>query len=69
MGKIKPLKFKYDELEDIMEIEGIKYSGAYFRELGEGGLPIGSLFRIVSRDYGVILERVHSNDHLGSAVN
>lgn len=66
---MEPLKFHYDERTDTMEIEGQKYSGHFFRELGEEGLPLGSLFRIVSRDYGVILERVHGSPEIGSAVN
>lgn len=43
-----PLDFSYDESRDQMTIEGVRYSGALFRDLG-AGLPIGRWFRIVHR--------------------
>jgi hypothetical protein len=49
----KPLQFSYDQAKDVITIEGIKYAGDLFRGLGFG-LQHGQLFRVVSRDAGVL---------------
>lgn len=46
------LNFSYDEVTDVIEIEGVKYCGEYFRNLGV--LPLGTNVRIVSREDGVL---------------
>lgn len=52
------LKFDYNEMDDILTIEGIRYAGAIFRDLG-WETPIGECFRIEKREDGVlILSRV-----------
>ena len=48
------LNFHYDEAKDVMTIEGMKYAGLVFRELGYG-LEVGSEFRLKSREEGVIV--------------
>jgi len=40
----------YDPLTDVIVIEGTKYSGDLFRELGINGMQTGTLFRIDRRD-------------------
>lgn len=47
------LNIEYDPDFDIVTIEGIKYTGALFRELG-GLLPIEKTFRILMRKDGVL---------------
>lgn len=42
----KNLKFKYDLRNDILEVEGIKYSGELFRKWGIGGMETGTFFKI-----------------------
>ena len=39
--------------EDIITINGVRYDGNLFRDLG-AALPVGELFRMVKRDDGVI---------------
>lgn len=46
------LRISYDEAEDILTIEGIRYSGSLLRSLGNE-LP-GSWLRILGRKDGVI---------------
>ncbi len=56
------LNFYYDDRKDLMTIEGINYSGDLFRAWGEGGMELGTLFRITDRKDGVIsVERVEEN--------
>lgn len=43
----KSLAFSYDQDNDIMTIEGIKYSGDLFRAWGENGIDSGQLFKIL----------------------
>lgn len=49
------LTFSYDEAQDILTIEGIRYSGNFFRELSSEGLPLGMSFKIVERGDGVVV--------------
>ena len=48
------LDFEYDELRDIMTIEGMKYSGELFKAFAEGGLPVGEHLKIIKREDGVV---------------
>jgi len=49
------LSFQYDSVEDILTIEGKKYSGELFRVFA---MPDdGCLYRIVSKDETVILTK------------
>lgn len=54
--KVKKLALRYDDERDILRVEGVKYAGAIFRELG-GMLPEGELFRIERRENGVLMLR------------
>lgn len=47
------LEIKYDKQEDTLTIEGIKYSGEVFRNLGFW-MPVGMKFMLVKRDNGVV---------------
>lgn len=52
------LKIKYDMDADVVEIEGIKYAGDVFRQLGML-MPEGQLFRLVQREHGTLyIERI-----------
>jgi hypothetical protein len=52
------LSFSYDAKEDLMVIEGIKYTGYVFRNLGNDCLlPTGVLFSLVKRENGTIIIR------------
>lgn len=55
----KPLQFSYDVEQDILTIEGCKYSGVLFRALGLNGIETGKLFEIVDREDGVITLKRH----------
>ncbi len=43
------LSFEYDEEQDILTIEGIRYTGDLFREWSDGGMEVGQLFQITAR--------------------
>ena len=48
-----------DLLNEVVTINGMRYSHRIFEEWADGGLPIGTLFRIISRDNGVVaVERI-----------
>lgn len=47
------LDFEYDEIDDCLSIEGMKYSGELFRQWSKDGMPLQGIFRIVGRDDGV----------------
>lgn len=47
-----PISFAHDFDRDIVTVEGIRYSGIFFRELSIA--PIGSLLEIHGRDDGVL---------------
>ncbi len=49
-----PLAYHYDEGLDVMTVEGIKYSGHFFRVLALTG-PSDQAFRIVGRDEDGVL--------------
>lgn len=55
MVEKRSLTFDYDQEKDIITIEGINYSGDFFRALGEDGLPIGIPFVISKRGNGIFL--------------
>ena len=40
------LKFSYDEVNDILEVEGIKFSGNFFRQVGVGIFGMDKCFKI-----------------------
>lgn len=62
---MKPLKFHYDEQTDCMEIEGIMYSGDFFRSMSVDGVPVGRCFRVESRDKGFVeLDTCPEFDHM-----
>ena len=48
MANDKSLQFSYDEAEDVLTIEGIRYSGGVFRHLGFD--PVGSYFQLLCRN-------------------
>ena len=55
----RPLNFSYEAEEDVMIIEGIKYSGDFFRFMAISG-PSDQAFRIKERneDGVLVLEKV-----------
>lgn len=46
------LQFEYDIVDDVLTIEGVRYSGELFR--GLGALDVGGLFQIQDRKDGVL---------------
>ncbi|HZS02227.1 MAG TPA: hypothetical protein VFE37_26155 [Chloroflexota bacterium] len=50
----EPLRIEYDAEYDRVKIEGVVYSGRYFRELGVHGMETGTWFRIVREADGSI---------------
>ena len=53
------LQFSYDETNDVLTVEGIRYSGELFRTLGFGA--IGSVLRLVERKDGVVVMMQENN--------
>ncbi len=49
----EPLRFSYDPMTDVLEVEGIKYHGGLFRALAV--LPPGEIFMIQGRSDGALL--------------
>jgi hypothetical protein len=50
----RPLAFSYDAALDVLEVEGMKYSGQLLRLWSMKGLPVGTCFKIVQRENGVL---------------
>lgn len=49
------LQMIYDAQNDVVTIQGVKYSGDFFRDLGVGGVAVGTILRVASRrDDGTI---------------
>jgi hypothetical protein len=48
-----PLAFAYDDIADVLTVEGVHYAGAMFRQLG-GMMDIGEAFEIIERTDGVV---------------
>lgn len=61
------LDFSYDKQQDIMTIEGIKYSGEVFREFGIGPTPARWL-RIIKLEDGVLHVEVKKDESPKGAV-
>ena len=40
------LQYEYDENLDIMTIEGVRYSGEFFRAFSPGGMARGTFFEL-----------------------
>jgi hypothetical protein len=56
---IAPLQYTYDMTNDILTIEGLEFTGEFFRELAGTLAPAGTLFQVVKRENGVkAIERV-----------
>jgi len=67
----EPLRIAYDSASDVLEIEGVKYSGDLFRRLGDGPMGIqpsspDEVFKIVKREDGTIIIRVVRDAELGA---
>lgn len=63
------LKYRYDRDTDTMEIEGSKYSGQFFRDLGRNGLGVGSIVEIVDRkEDGAVFTRRRDLEELRDGV-
>ncbi len=45
----RPLSFAYDPEHDILTVEGVRYSGALFREWSKHGMEVGQLFMLQAR--------------------
>lgn len=54
LGTRGKLDVAYDTDHDVLTIEGINYSGEFFRQLGVHGLAVGRTVRILSRDDGLV---------------
>ncbi len=50
------LRLQYDDNADELTIEGTRFAGEFFRQLGDGplGVGIGETFRVVKREDGVV---------------
>ncbi len=48
------LSYAYDPATDVMEIEGMRYTGSLFRHFAKGGLALDVPMKIVKREEGVI---------------
>lgn len=48
-----PLSFEYDEIADVLTVEGINYSGDIFRQMG-GMMEVGQVFQLTARADGVL---------------
>lgn len=59
------LAVKYDAREDVLEVEGNKYSGVLFRKFAFA--PVGTLLRIEAREDGVITVHQYPPGDLVSA--
>jgi hypothetical protein len=49
------LNYVYDKAKDVMEIEGIRYPGEFFRQFGHK-MPLDTPLKITSRDPLTIVE-------------
>ncbi len=47
------LEIEYDQEGDILTVEGIKYSGSIFRNMGSA-FAIGETFMFLNRENGVV---------------
>ena len=57
------LLFEYDPETDVATVEGIRYTGTFFRLFAENGLMVGSGFRVVCREDGAItVQRLPEHD-------
>lgn len=55
----EPLTFNYDPARDILMVDGMQYSGAFFRALNKGGIPLNTPFKVIERSETVItIERL-----------
>jgi hypothetical protein len=65
------LKFTYDVNTDVLEVEGVKFSGHFFRQIAERDqhhttIPVGAPIMIVERkDGAVIFKRLSKEDLWG----
>lgn len=48
------LNFSYDEVQDVITIEDIKYAGELFRQFGRV-FPLHAPLKVISRDDGVLV--------------
>ena len=61
----------YDSVKDVIEIEGTRYSGVFFRELG-CNFPslVGQVFRIEKKENGLItVTRLKEKEENGPSDN
>lgn len=58
------LRVEYDEAQDVLKVEGVRYSGSLFRHFDLAPSAPDILFRIVNRnpDGVVILQTVHDSN-------
>lgn len=54
------LSFSYDPYSDVATIEGVRYAGDMFRDLG-WRLPVGKRLRLVGRKDGTIILRTYAS--------
>lgn len=51
---IKELNIEYKQKQDEVIIEGVRYSGEFFRSLSKDGISIGEPFVILKRRDGIL---------------
>lgn len=65
----KPLSYSYDLKTDVMEIEGMFYTGSLFRHFAAGGLALDVPMTITKRDNGVLtLKTISEEEKVAAAV-
>ena len=63
------LRFSYNPETDVMEIEGMRYTGSLFRSFAAGGLALETPMKIVKRDNGVItLQTIAEEEKVAAAL-
>jgi len=53
------MELSYDSENDIVTIEGTRYSGDIFRNFGQSGLGVGRIVEIIEAKDGMIVLRNH----------
>lgn len=64
----KPLAFSYDEMSDVMTIEGMKFSGDFFR-LMAAQVIIDAPIRVLSNADGVVVIKAIEPHELAGGPN
>ena len=53
------LDYSYNKKKDVLTVEGVQYSGDFFRAMSKAGIALNEPFKIVRRDDDTItIERI-----------